>query len=197
MKKTKITNFTINWAAIRDACMTTISKDGRGKEPSKMWKRKLLLCEHSPVRRGSVSWKWEDIPYAISTHFARHHIGCEKFVSTQRTDRTGVDRTEIGQMEPVAMEMDANIQAVINISRKRLCTGADSTTQLYWKDFLEELKKKDEDIVWACVPECVRCGGCPEYHNCGFYDALVEDLPLEEQKVLVKRYDHYNNKIRR
>lgn len=72
MKQTKITNFNVNWAAIRNACMTTVSKDGGDKEPTEKWKRKLLLCQHSPIRRGIISWKWESIPYAISTHFARH-----------------------------------------------------------------------------------------------------------------------------
>ena len=48
--------------------MTTISKEAGDKEPSKEWKRKLLICRHSPIRRGVISWKWEEIPYAISTH---------------------------------------------------------------------------------------------------------------------------------
>ena len=95
-------------------------------------------------------------------------------------------------MNPVPMEMDANIQALINISAKRLCTGADPLTIKYWKAVLEAIKEYDEDIYWACVPQCVRCGGCPEYTNCGFYDKLMEDQPLEVQKTLSKRYDVYN-----
>ena len=70
--KVKITDFNINWQKIKSACMTTISKEAGPNEPSHEWKRKLLLCEHSPIRRGSISWKWEEIPYAISTHFVRH-----------------------------------------------------------------------------------------------------------------------------
>lgn len=66
--KTIITNFNVNWIAIKDACMTTVSKQSLGKEPSQEWKRKLLICRHSPIRRGIISWKWENIPYAISTH---------------------------------------------------------------------------------------------------------------------------------
>lgn len=121
----KITDFDINWKKIKSACMTTISKEAGDKEPSDEWKRRLLLCEHSPIRRGSISWKWPAIPYAILTHFARHHEGCEKFVGTERADRTGVDRSTRSQMNPVPMEMDANIQAIINISYKRLCSSAD------------------------------------------------------------------------
>ena len=116
----KITNFNVNWLSIKSACMTTISKQAGDKEPSQEWKRKLLICKHSPIRRGVISWKWEEIPYCISTHFVRHHEGCEKFVGTERADRTKVkDRSERTQMDCVPMEMDANIQALMNISEKR------------------------------------------------------------------------------
>ena len=172
--------------------MTTISKQAGDKEPPQEWKRKLLICEHSPIRRGCISWKWEEIPYAISTHFARHHEGCEKFVGTERADRTGVDRESRSQMNCIPMEMDANIQALINISMKRLCTSADPTTRDYWRAVLEAIREYDEDIFWACVPQCVRCGGCPEYTNCGFYDALMKDAEPEIQRTLKLRYDKYN-----
>jgi hypothetical protein len=188
----KITDFDVDWKKIKSGCMTTISKEAGENEPSSKWKRKLLMCEHSPLRRGTVSWKWPEIPYAISTHFARHHIGCEKFVATEREDRTGVPREERSQMNPVMMEMDANIQALINISRKRLCTCADPTTRKYWMAVLEAVREYDEDIFWACVPECVRDGGCPEYQPCGFYEALSKNMTPEEQIDIHTRYDKYN-----
>ena len=187
-----ITDFDIDWLKIKSACMTTISKQAGDKEPSDDWKKKLLLAEHSPIRRGQISWKWDEIPYAISTHFARHHEGCEKFVGTSREDRTGVDRTTRSQMDCVPMEMDANIQALINISWRRLCTCADPTTRKYWEAVLEAIREYDENIYWACVPQCVRCGGCVEFSNCGFYDTLMKDSQPEEQKVLKLRYDKYN-----
>lgn len=188
----QITDFDVNWKKIKSACMTTISKEAGEDEPSSKWKRKLLMCEHSPLRRGTISWKWSQIPYAISTHFARHHIGCEKFVGTERTDRTGVDRETRSQMNYVPMEMDANIQALINISRKRLCMCADPTTRKYWQAVLEAVKEYDEDIYWANVPECVRDGGCPEYKPCGFYEAFAKTLTPEEQMDMHARYDKYN-----
>lgn len=190
--KTTITRCNIDWTFIKTACMTTIGKGATTKEPTEEWKKKLLLCEHSPIRRGIVSWKWDNIPYAISTHFARHHEGCEKFIKTSRGDRTGVNRNERSQMECVSMEMDANIQALINISKKRLCTSADSTTRKYWISFLKELREVAPEVFWACVPECVHSGGCREYTNCGFYDALFKDKSLEDTTNVVKRYDIYN-----
>lgn len=189
----RITDFDINWKKIKSACMTTISKEAGDKEPSDDWKKKLLLCEHSPIRRGTVSWKWDEIPYAISTHFARHHEGCEKFIGTERADRTDVkDRAERSQMNAVPMEMDANIQALINISAKRLCTGADPLTIKYWKAVLEAIREYDENIFWACVPQCVQCGGCPEYTNCGMFDKFAEGLTKEELLNVRARYDKYN-----
>ena len=190
--KARITDFDIDWMKIKSACMTTISKEA-GKEPTQEWKRRLLLCEHSPIRRGTISWKFDEMPYCISTHFVRHHEGVEKWVGTERADRTEIkDRSQRSQMDMVPMEMEANIQAIINISRKRLCTSADPLTIKYWKAVLEAIKEYDEDIYWACVPECVRCGGCPEYKSCGYYDNLMKDAEPEEQRVLKLRYDRYN-----
>lgn len=190
--RVKITNINIDWLRIKSACMTTVSKQA-GKEPSSEWKRKLLICQHSPIRRGEVSWKWETIPYAISTHFVRHHEGCEKFVGTERTDRTGADREERSQMNYVPMEMDANIQALINISEKRLCMCADPTTRQYWQDLVEALRDVDENVHWALVPQCIRCGGCVEpFSDCHFYDNLMKDRSPEELMDVMKRYDIYN-----
>ena len=190
--KARITDFDIDWMKIKSACMTTISKEA-GKEPTQEWKRRLLLCEHSPIRRGTISWKFDEIPYCISTHFVRHHEGVEKWVGTERADRTEIkDRSERTQMDMVPMEMEANIQALINISKKRLCTCADPLTRKYWIAVLEAIKEYDEDIYWACVPECVRDGGCPEYKSCGYYDKLMEDATKEEQMTLKLRYDRYN-----
>ena len=190
----KITDFDIDWKKIKSGCMTTISKQAGDKEPSSEWKRKLLICQHSPIRRGEVSWKWEEIPYAISTHFARHHEGCEKFIGTSRADRTEIkDRSQRTQMDCVPMEMDANIQALLNISERRLCTCADPLTTKYWNEVLDVIKEYDEDIYWACVPQCVRCGGCIElFSDCNFYNKLMEGHTLEEQMDIMQRYDIYN-----
>lgn len=192
--KPRITKNKIDWKEIKSACMTTISKEAGDKEPSQTWKRKLLLAEHSPIRRGVIAWKWDEIPYYVSTHFVRHHIGVEKWVGTERTDRTGVERSERKQTDCIPMEMEANIQALINISRKRLCTSADATTRKYWKGVLEAIKEYDEDVYWACVPECIYRGGCPEYQGCGFYDAFMKDATEEEKTNMVKRYNYYNSR---
>lgn len=195
--KTTITDFDIDWMKIKSACMTTISKKAGSKEPSSEWKRKLLVCRHSPIRRGTVSWKWEDIPYCISTHFVRHHEGVEKWVSTSRADRTNVDRSERTQMDPVMMEMEANIEALLNISERRLCTCADPTTRKYWQAVVDAIKEYDEDIHWAMVPQCVAHGGCVEpFSECKYYENLMKDVPVEDQMDVIKRYNIYHEKTK-
>ena len=192
--KTEILEYNVNWNSIKRACLRTIGKEAGDKEPPKAWKRKLLICRHSPLRKGSITWKWPEIPYAISTHFVRHHQGCEKFVQTERADRTGVDRRERSQMDPVSMEMDANIEALLNISERRLCLCADPTTKAYWEDLKHVIETYDDDIAWAMVPQCIRAGGCVEpFSSCKFYEKLMEGHTLEEQMNVEKRLDIYNN----
>ena len=199
--KTEILEYNVNWNSIKRACLRTIGKEAGDKEPPKTWKRKLLICRHSPIRKGTITWKWPEIPYAISTHFVRHHQGCEKFVQTERADRTGIDRKERSQMDPVSMEMDANIESLITISERRLCTCADPTTKAYWEDLKHQIETYDEDIAWAMCPQCVRAGGCVEpFSPCRFYEKLMEGHTLEEQMNVEKRldiYDDYQKTLRR
>jgi hypothetical protein len=157
-----------SWREIADAARTTIGMEKGQKDPSPLWKRKMLLSEHSPIRQISVKWKWKNLKYWVSVHFVRHKIGIEHFVSTQRTDRTGTDRNKLFQSAPVSHECIADAQAIINISRKRLCTQASLETRTAWKALLKELKKKEPEIVSVCVPECIYRGFCPEIKSCNY-----------------------------
>ena len=190
--KPKVVNFNVDWFAIKDACMQTIGKEAVA-EPSSEWKRKLLICRHSPIRRSLISVKWEEIPSYVSTHFCRHSVGVTPYVSTSREDRTGVPREERKQTDMVSMQLDLNIQSLFNIMEKRLCKCSDINTIKYAKGLAEAIKEYDEDIFWACVPQCIRCGGCVEpFSNCNFYSNLMKDHTLEEQQNVMKRYDIYN-----
>lgn len=190
--KPKVVNFNVDWFAIKDACMQTIGKEAVA-EPSSEWKRKLLICRHSPIRRSLISVKWEEIPSYVSTHFCRHSVGVTPYVSTSREDRTGVPREERKQTDMVSMQLDLNIQSLFNIMEKRLCKCSDINTIKYAKGLAEAIKEYDEDIFWACLPQCVRCGGCVEpFSNCNFYSNLMKDHTLEEQQNVMKRYDIYN-----
>ena len=191
--KTTIKNFNVNWLDIKNACRQTVSMGDSRLEPTSEWKRKLLICRHSPIRIGSVLWKSEDVPFYVMGHIVRHNVGCTPFVSTSREDRTGIPRNERKQTDFVDMQMIANIEALINISERRLCTCADPITRKYWEAVLEAVKEYDEDIYFACVPQCVRCGGCVEpFSECNFYDNFSKNLTSEQQTDIMARYDAYN-----
>lgn len=67
--KITIKKFNVNWLDIKNACRQTVSMGDSKLEPTSEWKRKLLICRHSPLRIGSVLWKSEDIPfYVIGAH---------------------------------------------------------------------------------------------------------------------------------
>lgn len=191
--KTTIKKFNVNWLDIKNACRQTVSMGDSKLEPTSEWKRKLLICRHSPLRIGSILWKSEDVPFYVMGHIVRHNVGCTPFVSTSREDRTGIPRNERKQTDFVDMQMTANIEALINISERRLCTCADPTTRKYWEAVLEAVKEYDEDIYWACAPQCVRCGGCVEpFSECNYYDNFSKNLTSEQQTDIMARYDAYN-----
>ena len=166
------------WRDIADACNTTIGKDAGTNEPSDSWKRVILKCEHSPIRKMIFNIKLTDIPYFVSVHLVRHKIGIEHFVKTQRTDRTGIERGELKQGELVTHEIDINLQALITISRKRLCTQADRQTRELWRMVVDEVFNYDSIISDVLVPECLYRGFCPEFKCCGVdkLDRYKEDL---------------------
>ena len=95
--KVSWTEYVDVWPKVKAAARTTISKIGSGAYPNDSWKKTILLCEHSPIRKIKFSWKWEDLMSWVSVHFVRHWLGILHWVSTQRTDRTGVDRNELPQ----------------------------------------------------------------------------------------------------
>ena len=119
------------WRDVADAARTTIRMPEGQKEPSSRWKKRILLAEHSPIRKLLVSWKWSNLPYWVSVHFVRHKYGIEHFVSTQRTDRTGEDRAVKQQDAPVEHECFANAAEVM-LDRKstRLNSSHPTTSRM-------------------------------------------------------------------
>ena len=161
-----------NWQAVKNAAMNTIGKVS-GRYPNSEWKRAILKAEHSPIRLLTLTIRMTYIPYWVSVHLVRHHIGVEHFVSTQRTDRTGVDRNDLPQNAPVNHTISINAQALINISRKRLCTQASPETRWVWNAVIEAVRKVEPELADACVPECVYRGFCPEMYPCGYADTAA------------------------
>ncbi|MCP4133586.1 MAG: thymidylate synthase ThyX [bacterium] len=173
------------WREVADSANTTINREAGTKEPSSSWKRRLLLSEHSPIRQLFIKAKWYDLKYWVSVHIVRHKIGIEHWVRTQRTDRTETDRDTLPQANTVEHEILANTQAIIAISRKRLCTQASKETQDAWKSFLEVIKEEQPELHSICVPDCIYRGWCYEYKSCGYHKtaAFREDLDNYRQGI--------------
>ena len=157
------------WQDVATAANTTVHRSECLKEPSSLWKKRILYAEHSPIRNLIFVIKIYDLPSWVSVHLVRHKIGIDHFVSTQRTDRTGKDRELLPQNSPVTHQITVNAQALINISRKRLCKCASLETQNVWKMVLETIKDSQPELYCVCVPECIYRGFCPEMNSCGYY----------------------------
>ena len=170
-----------NWQDIKDSTMNTIGKT-TGKYPDSEWKRKLIMSEHSPIRRMKFYWRWKDLPYFVSTHMVRHKIGIEHFVSTQRSDRTGIDRNNLTQSNPVNHACESDAQALINISRKRLCNCASKETREAWQLVKDEVAKVEPELANCMVKECVYRGFCPEMFSCGYNKTEAFKKELEEYR---------------
>ncbi|WP_206459322.1 FAD-dependent thymidylate synthase [Anaerovorax sp. IOR16] len=193
--KTQILKIKGTWQDVVDDCRNTVSKPPLGKEPSKEFKRNILISEHSPIRDISIRWKWEAIKSWISVHWVRHKWEC--FVSTQRTDRTGVNRDNLPQSTLLDFVGDANIQQLIDTMRKRLCFQASKETREYAEDFKSELHKYEPEIADVLVPNCVYRCGCPECtgeNKCKAFENLLVNMQLKDVNVfnIQERYDAYN-----
>lgn len=174
-----------SWKRVLNSARRTIGKDPIDKEPSDSWKAKILLAEHSPIRLIEYEWTWKNLPYFVSNHLVRHHEGCEKFVRSQRSDRSknGTPRSEIPQDAPVEMDMCANAQALINISRKRLCACASKETREAWQQVKNAIKQTDPIMASKMVKECVYRGFCPEFiGSCNF--CKTEQYKKEREEYL-------------
>lgn len=156
-----------SWNQVLDLARATVNKPpaDASKEVSIKFRKSILLAEHSPIRvlnfgliLSLKSW--------ISVHFVRHKIGVEHFVTTQRDDRTGIPRDEKPQAAPVKHSMFLNAQALITISRKRLCFNAHPETRKEWVDVKRSVATIDPEVASVMVAECIYRGFCPEMSKC-------------------------------
>ena len=166
----KVTRLT-DWSLVVDEARRTAWKDSLGREPSREFKMKALMSRHSPIEALMFRVELKDIPSFVSVHLVRHKIGVTHWVSSQRPDRSpnGTSRHKLPQDAPVNHDMVLNAQALLAISKKRLCHQASPETQQVWRLVVDELRKIGEtELAAFCQPECWWCGGeCPESKPCG------------------------------
>lgn len=198
MIKTEILKIKGTWDEVLDACRSTVSKKFLGKDPSEEFKRRLVVNEHSPLRCLIYKWRWSQLPSYLATHFARHHEGFEKWISTQRNDRQqNYDRRKAPQDAPVEFIGEGNGQALINMSKVRLCTCADPETRKQMEDLKRTIyDEADKNVGWAMVPACIYRAGCPEMsdeNKCRFYENFLKKHPeITVNSTIWERYDAYN-----
>lgn len=179
--KIELKNYIDYWQDIKDSTMNTIGKN-TGKYPTEEWKRQLLLSEHSPIRKLKISWRWLDLKYWVSVHLVRHWLGIIHFVSTQRTDRTGLTRDELPQDSLVNHECEANAQSLINISRRRLCNCASLETRQAWQLVKDKVYEVEPELAKCMVKDCIYRGHCYEMFSCNYHKTEAFKKELEEYR---------------
>ena len=175
----KIRELTTNQEVLNSA-RTTVWREDLMKEPTKQFMKDIYMAEHSPIRCKMFMIEYHGIKRWIADHLVRHNVGVTPFMSTQREDRNeeimaisiedeevSNPRDEAKQGSLVNLKLLINAQALINISRKRLCGQAHIETQQVWNKTIRELKLLDKELAFCCVPECVYRGFCPEKYPCG------------------------------
>ena len=150
---------------VKTCTLNTVGKTST-KAPTDLWIKRLVESEHSPIRELWFGIKME-IPYWVSVHFVRHHIGVNHYVQTQRTDRTGINRDELPQGEIVSHIMSVNAQELIFMAHKRLCLQASEETREVMKEIVKQVVEVAPYMKDVLVPLCVyRNGKCTEMFSC-------------------------------
>lgn len=189
--KTEIIKIKGDWEEVVNDCRATVSKKELGKEPSKEFKKAILISEHDPIRDIEIKFRWNGIKYWVAMHW-KTHIWRSR-TNTQRNDRQfEYDRDEAPQKSPVDFIGDPNVQHLIDTWRKRLCMMASKETRDLAKDFKDTLREIEPEISDVLVPNCVYRCGCPEQTECRFFQKLVGIYPDAASTDIQKRYDAYN-----
>lgn len=157
-----------DWQTVKLLALNTMGKNYmKNKTMSQELKAKYLRSEHSPIRALQFIIKME-IPYYVSTHLVRHKYGVEHFIQSQRNDRQDkYDRDQAPQGALVSHIMLVNAQALMAMSRKRLCGKADKTTQKVWRTVVKKVLETNPEFKEVLVPNCEYLHSCPEFQSCG------------------------------
>lgn len=152
-------------AWVKTCTLNTVGKTSTNV-PNEEWLVRLIKAEHSPIREMWFGIKMT-IPYWVSVHFVRHHIGVNHYVQTQREDRTNMPRDDKPQGSLVTHIMSINAQELINMAHKRLCKQASKETREVMQEIVDAVISKCPYMKDVLVPLCVYRGGrCTEMYPC-------------------------------
>ena len=190
-----INHITDSWVRIKNHCRTTVNKEFTDAEPSKEFKKRLLISEHSPIRLLEVDWTWKDIKYWVSTEWSRHKF--EKFITSQRDDRVNneIPRDEKPQDTPVNFDGYANAQNLIDAWRKRLCYNATPEARKLAEQLKVELYDNEPELAQVLVPNCIYRCGCPEFKSCSYWETFIKRHSNVDMNNIEERYNAYNEEF--
>ena len=169
-----------DWMWAKTCTLNTVSKTST-KMPTEEWKKKLLQSEHSPIRELWFGIKMQ-IPYYVSVHLVRHHIGVNHYVSTQRDDRTNdiIPRANKPQGAMVSHIMSINAAELFNMSHSRLCFQAEKDTREVMKEICRQVIEVCPEFQDGLAPKCYYRGGlCTEFNPCGYNKTYKDGISDE------------------
>jgi hypothetical protein len=144
------------------ACSFTEGKGIKVKDYKKMY-----LSEHSPIRTQLFWVEMLNIPTFVSVHLVRHKIGVEHYVRSNRKDRGGDSNAD--RNTPINHAMLINAQALINISKDRLCFKASKETRGVVEAIKEAVRQVDPELAECMIKKCEYRGKCHEFKSCGYF----------------------------
>lgn len=155
-----------DWQWVKTCTLNTVGKKSVSK-PDDTWKQRLINSEHSPLRELWFGIRMT-IPYWVSVHFVRHHVGVNHYVQSQRNDRQAkYDRTTAPQGEMISHIMSINAQALVHLAHKRLCKQASPETTEVMKEICRQVIEVCPQMKQVLVPLCAyRNGKCTEFFPC-------------------------------
>ena len=156
-----------DWVGVYKRALVTIGKSSN-KIPDMEWRQKILKCRHSPIRYLQFSFYISDMPYWLHVELARHHVGMEKYVKSQRDDRCNneVPRGKKPQDAPVNMIVDLNAESLMTLMNKRLCGCATKEMQELVLMIRKEVIKTNPEFTQFMVPMCLYLNKCNEFSSC-------------------------------
>ena len=154
----------------KQCALGTMGKDSM-TPPSTEWLHKILEARHSPIRELWYGFVLE-VPYWVSVHLVRHHVGFHPYVQSQRNDRQDkYDRTKAPQDAPVTMRISLNAEALMTLANKRLCMKASHETREVVAEMCSLVEKHCPEFRGLLVPLCeYHNGKCHEMQSCGRCD---------------------------
>lgn len=184
-----------SWKWAKESALVTVHKKMKNL-PDHEWKMAMLKAEHSPIRKVEFRILIEGIPRSTADQLARHKIGFEPAMGTWRTDRGNKPREEQRMSDLTDLEIVCNAQALINVSKDRLCIGyVEEETRKCWAMVIHEIGKVDPETAFYCVPSCVYRMGCKEQKSCGMIQNVSKMLVYGKTDIDI-RYELYNNWFR-